>query len=72
MASIHFINDCITRAFLALLHHHRPEMVDLSKMEEEDTVTNCSKAFAIAEVGCWDHCGKDHLDQMHLLYPLYL
>ena len=45
-----------TRAFLALLHHHRPEMVDLSKMEEEDTVTNCSKAFAIAEVG-WDRCG---------------
>ena len=56
----------ITRAFLALLHHHRPEMVDLSKMEEEDTVTNCSKAFAIAEVGCWDRCGKEHLDQMHL------
>merc|ERR1719400_900165 len=37
------------RAFLALLHHHRPELVDLSKMEDEDTVTNCSKAFAIAE-----------------------
>ena len=58
MASFYFINDCITRAFLALLHHHRPEMVDLSKMEEGDTVTNCSKAFAIAEVG-WDNCGKE-------------
>ena len=66
MPSFPFINDCITRAFLALLHHHRPEMVDLSKMEEEDTVTNCSKAFAIAEVS-WDHFvankGKKHLDR---------
>ena len=56
----------ITRAFLALLHHHRPELVDLSKMEEEDTVTNCSKAFSIAEVSCLDHCGIEHSDQMHL------
>ena len=39
-----------SRAFLALLHHHRPELVDLSRMEERDTITNCTEAFAIAEV----------------------
>ena len=39
-----------SRAFLALLHHHRPELVDLSRMEEQDTITNCTEAFAIAEV----------------------
>ena len=41
---------CSSRAFLALLHHHRPELVDLSRMEERDTITNCTEAFAIAEV----------------------
>ena len=39
-----------SRAFLALLHHHRPDLVDLSRMEERDTITNCTEAFAIAEV----------------------
>ena len=45
-----FLMCCSSRAFLALLHHHRPELVDLSRMEERDTITNCTEAFAIAEV----------------------
>jgi len=38
------------RAFLALLHYHRPELVDIKDMQEGNVVENCTKAFSIAEV----------------------
>ena len=41
---------CVNRAFLALLHHHRPELVDIEDMQEGNAVENCTKAFSIAEV----------------------
>ena len=38
------------RAFLALLHHYRPDLVDIKDMQECNAVENCTKAFSIAEV----------------------
>ena len=44
------INLCINRAFLAMLHHYRPELVDIENMQEGNAVENCTMAFSIAEV----------------------
>ena len=35
---------------MALLHHHRPDLVDVANLQEGDALVNCSKAFRIAEV----------------------
>ena len=35
---------------MALLHHHRPDLVDVENLQDGDALVNCSKAFNIAEV----------------------
>ena len=37
------------RAFLALLHHHRPDLVDMEGVVAGNTRHNCQRAFSIAE-----------------------
>ena len=50
LTPIREITFCVNRAFLVLLHHHRPELVDIKDMQEGNAVENCTKAFSVAEV----------------------
>ena len=37
------------RAFCALIHRYRPDLIDFDKLEPRDWVGNCSLAFKVAE-----------------------
>ena len=37
------------RAFCALIHRYRPDLIDFAKLEPRDWVGNCSLAFKVAE-----------------------
>ena len=37
------------RAFCALIHRYRPDLIDFAKLEPRDWVGNCSLAFRVAE-----------------------
>ena len=37
------------RAFCALIHRYRPDLIDFAKLEPRDWVGNCNLAFRVAE-----------------------
>ena len=37
------------RAFCALIHRYRPDLIDFTKLEPRDWVGNCNLAFRVAE-----------------------
>ena len=37
------------RAFCALIHRYRPDLIDFAKLEPRDWVGNCNLAFTVAE-----------------------